>query len=401
MKVVNCKITIHGDPEVVETGSSTEIELSSPVTLLSLKNAIPFEGNFHLRQLVTFEDSPAWLDLNDPNMTLSLSTSKNKTCLEIQALPLSFGNNSQDLGELHLEWGFNDEDLDDTSGPGHFVSVLESAENFADRVDATAIAATRRLEEVMSSDTVQKMGQTSAALGKSITKLWSSGVSKVGNMKAGMDTTRTSQPPIPPPPEARVVLEGLFNDLTTSINTSNPEHKELIRKLGSFISPDLKVTAWKRGGFVNENPVTDLAKTGILGLRALVYFSERYTHKATAMMEAQRPCTANHYPFAIVGVNLTLMLADVLSLKERKYEGRVASFWMIFENDLEEEAFFEIFSVAMMHIDFLWTSRKATRKEFGEIIKSTKASLVEVLEKGPSSMSDLLGIATKNGLVHS
>mmetsp|Transcript_47291 Transcript_47291/g.60761 ORF Transcript_47291/g.60761 Transcript_47291/m.60761 type:complete len:397 (+) Transcript_47291:89-1279(+) len=396
MKVISCRFFIHGDVGSVETGTMAEIELESPVNVETLKKSIPFEGIFHLRQQINFEGSNVWLDLSNDKMELSPSLQKNKMYLDIQALPLSFGNN--ELGALHPEWEDNCESVGGSS-PGHIVNVLESAENFADKVDATAIAATRKIEEVMSSEAVQKIGQKSIAVGKSITKLWSTGVAKVGNIKSNMEH-RVPQAAVVPPSEALTVLRSLSTDFTTKI-TPTPENKDLLKKLGSFINPASPTSPqWKRGGFISESPVNEFAKTGVLGLKSLVYFTERYTHKATTMMEAQRPCTSSHYPFAIVGINLTMMLADVLSLKERKFETREGVFWMVFEHDLEEEAFFEIFSIAMMHIDHLWVTRKATRKEFGEIIKSTKSSLIEVLEKGPSSLSDLLLLSTKSGLVH-
>lgn len=254
--------------------------------------------------------------------------------------------------------------------------------------------------QVLSSDAVVKLGQNSAAIGKSITKLWSTGVAKVGSMKVSMDSRTSVQMPNPPPHEAQEVLGRLSDELSNK--ERGKEQRDLLGSLGKFITPTYpsQPAAWKQGGFVSENPADDLVKTGTLGLRALVYFTKRYTHKATQMMESQKQCTSSHYPFAIVGVNLTLMLADVFCLKERKFEGRVAPFWMIFEHDLEEEAFFEIFSILFMHIDFLWVSRKATRKEFGDIIKSTKNSLLLVLDKGPSSLSDLVALSKKNNLIH-
>lgn len=66
----------------------------------------------------------------------------------VQVLPLSFGAISENGSSLlHAEW----EELEAKQTTGNsFVSVLESAETFADRVDATAIAASKRLEEVLS-----------------------------------------------------------------------------------------------------------------------------------------------------------------------------------------------------------------------------------------------------------
>lgn len=257
---------------------------------------------------------------------------------------------------------------------------------------------------MLSSDAVLKLGQNSAALGKSITKLWSTGVAKVGSLKVGIENhnmSATTSSPNPPPQEAQAVLGRLSDELVNKQHGAT-EQRELLVRLGQFITPSYpsQPAAWKQGGFVSDNPMNDLAKTGTLGLRALVYLTTRYSHKAAQMMESQKHCTPNHYPFAIVGVNLTLMLADVFALKERKFEQRVAPFWLIFENDLEEEAFFEIFSILFMHIDFLWVSKKATRKDFGEIIKSAKNSLLLVLDKGPSSLSHLLVLFSKSGLVH-
>jgi len=251
----------------------------------------------------------------------------------------------------------------------------------------------------MSSDAVVKLGQNSAALGKSITKLWSTGVAKVGHLKSGM-VAQPTQVPSAPSQEAMESLGKLYDELMDKGQGS--EYRAHLMKLGKFITPSYpsQPAAWKQGGFVSEDPTNDLTKSGALGLKAIVYFVTRYTVKAKQMMESQKACTSSHYPFAIVGVNLTLMLCDVFSLKEKKYEGKVGAFWRIFDNDLDEEAFFEIFSVLFIHIDHLWISKKATRKDFGDIIKSTKTSFLLVLDKGPNSLNELLTLCSKNGLVH-
>jgi hypothetical protein len=57
------------------------------------------------------------------------------------------------------------------------------------------------------------------------------------------------------------------------------------------------------------------------------------------MIEKNKQNMKSNYPFAIVGVNLCLLLIDLLNLRDQKYLSAQAGYWEIFE---DKSSFFEV-----------------------------------------------------------
>ena len=98
-----------------------------------------------------------------------------------------------------------------------------------------------------------------------------------------------------------------------------------------------------------------------------------------------------NYPFAIVGVNLCLLLIDLLHLRDQNYLSIQAGYWQVFEDKL---SFFEVFyykhvsstnkflftnhlctknvlkiyCMLFFHIDHQWSERNLVRAQFGDLI---------------------------------
>lgn len=77
---------------------------------------------------------------------------------------------------------------------------------------------------------------------------------------------------------------------------------------------------------------------GILSLRIKVQAPSR-TWQALALCKAQSGGRASKYPWAIVGNNITLMLADVLELKGNVFASSRRGYWGVFER---RAAYFEV-----------------------------------------------------------
>jgi hypothetical protein len=103
-----------------------------------------------------------------------------------------------------------------------------------------------------------------------------------------------------------------------------------------------------------------------------------------------------NYPFAIVGINITLLLGELLSLRDHKYLSAQSGYWELFEDG---NAFFELFCVCFLHIDSVWTNRKATRADFAKIIGETRALVTEALAQNPKSVMDFKYAAADSGMV--
>ena len=206
-----------------------------------------------------------------------------------------------------------------------------------------------------------------------------------------------------------------FEASTGRSNGGGGEHLELLKEVwvgffgaagGPFV---LRSPLWRsRAGFTRNDVAPDMDKVGTLALRALAYMATTYERKTRAMLEAQRANTAETYPFAFLGVNLTKMLAEVLKLKSTSttnsgggdFAQLEAAWWGVFENDIEDAAFFELFSLAFGHIDYLWRERRANRKQFAPLMRDTKKAIEDLLQTGPASPEQLLQRAANMGLVH-
>lgn len=90
-----------------------------------------------------------------------------------------------------------------------------------------------------------------------------------------------------------------------------------------------------------------------------------FPQRTRNMVMSNRDNVKSKYPFAIVGVNLTLLLAEVLNLRDQRYLSAQAGYWEMFENSM---AYFEIFCALFFHIDNVWRSKNAVRSDFSRII---------------------------------
>ncbi len=169
-------------------------------------------------------------------------------------------------------------------------------------------------------------------------------------------------------------LSQLSDELDTPFEPENPQHVALLSELWTqqviSTSPDAGTfqkssPLWKNAGWQTPDPSADLKSSGILALHCMIYLGNKYTVLSNDRLLRNKVNSKSNYPYAIVGVNLTLLLADLLSLKDQRYLSEQRSFWMLFE---DPTAFFEIFCVCYHHIDSTWTYRKAVRSEFAKII---------------------------------
>lgn len=189
-------------------------------------------------------------------------------------------------------------------------------EGFADRVDVAAVEAKKKLEQVMASDAAVKLSQKSVAVGKVVGNFFSSSLSAVnttiGNAAAVGNTPSSSSwggggggeacsPPTVPGRGACEVLGRLSEDLSTPFACAqNPEHADYGDRLWTSLvcsSDDLSPSSphpppafvtpeWRlRYGFVSDDALgADMAKTGVLALKSLLYFTETYNRKVGLLL---------------------------------------------------------------------------------------------------------------------
>jgi len=113
------------------------------------------------------------------------------------------------------------------------------------------------------------------------------------------------------------------------------------------------------------------------------------------MIETNMSNTKSNYPFAIVGINLTLLMIEVLHIRDQQFATVATCFWDLFTTPT---AFYEIFNTLFIHIDNLWTYRKAVRSDFAAIIGEVKQLLLAILKKGPKNILEFKAMAEEEGL---
>jgi len=168
-------------------------------------------------------------------------------------------------------------------------------------------------------------------------------------------------------------------------------------------SPD-----WQALGFSPGDPRASL-RGGTLPLQCLAYFVAEYPRSARGIVAAQATEEGKAeaakrggccYPLGAVAVNVTLMLADLVLLRENKYLGTARPFWGVLEGP---GAFFEIYSIALRLLDATWTQSNAPpsrrREEFKDVISRTKTRMQELMESGPQTMEELFDTAGRMGIL--
>jgi len=205
--------------------------------------------------------------------------------------------------------------------------------------------------------------------------------------------------------ESEEYLASLSNDVETTFDDKSPEHLELLQTLwnglfgggitgGEAYSRDS--IKWKEAGFQKSDPTCDFKASGILAIKAMIYMTEKYEMKTSEMINRNKANIRTNYPFAIVAINITLLLAEYLNLRDLKYLSVEAGYWEMFE---DSSAFFEVFCVCFFHMDYIWQDRKAVRTDFGKLIGEIKALVSQVLERAPKCVEEFKWIASEEGMV--
>jgi len=126
---------------------------------------------------------------------------------------------------------------------------------------------------------------------------------------------------VPDVPKEHQTLLVPFRDerCSVSFNEEDPAHDAMVRRLwdlcsgGRELGPSVVTEEWKQFGFQGTNPATDFRGGGVLGLSNLLYFAETYPASFRKILHAPVQ-DGEPLPFAIAGINLTMMILNMLNL---------------------------------------------------------------------------------------
>ena len=169
-------------------------------------------------------------------------------------------------------------------------------------------------------------------------------------------------------------------------------------------SPD-----WQALGFSYPGDARASLRGGTLPLQCLAYFVHEYPRSARAIVAAQATEEGKAeaaarggccYPLGAVAINVTLMLADLVQLRENRFLATKKSFWPVLERP---GAFFEMYSIALRLLDATWVQSNAPpsrrREEFADAISRTKVRMQELMDTGPQTLEELFKTAAHMGVL--
>ena len=321
MSLVHC--TIHGDCD--ESGSTCSFYSPTPVTISSLNRLFPYEGDFRFRlkiegKFFSLQEEFVWLDLNESNISEFNSRLSNDE-IEIQAVVVCLP-------------AFSDDDI--------------RYENYLDDIDAEVSHYTRPsrhpIEATVRDSTENNKNKHRVTHGKEMLKMISKGVKdgaksiasnskniNIGTVQKGaasiwstvLKLQQSMSVNEPLSDRAEENLCHLSEEVSASFIESDAVHISLLSNLWEVLFPDegpfqRNSPVWKDAGFQKSDPVADLKASGVLSIRAMTYLGVKYPLKAQSMLNANKLNTKANYPFAIVGINITLLLVDLLNLRDQK-----------------------------------------------------------------------------------
>lgn len=436
MALVYCEIRAGED--CIENGTLTSFYAPLPVTKAAVTQLFPFEGDYHFRvkvsgKYVGMSSSPSlWLDLTQDQqqeVPVFENLPGKGPVVYIQALvvnlhPVVLPVQDSDLAHPDELTAAEDEEyLERMSGnmplgaaerlPRLQVDVRSSGSSSSSSrgkggvsgaLSDMAGAAGKLLKKGLGSTTLSSVSDSLAAGGEKLEKsagsLWGSVTSVAAGIFGGSGSSVLS--------DATVESLSLLSD---ALDERIEKDDSLLLALWSILSLDSHIAesgqesagyartsvGWKVMGWQKEDPLLDLKTTGTLAIRCMVHMGSRYTAQTQDMLARNKQNHKTKYPFAIVGVNITLLLVDVLNLKEHGFIAKTnGNYWELFE---ESTAFYDIFSVCFLYMDKLWTQHNAVRADFGKLTAHIKEAVTKVLLRGPKSLAQFRKAAADAGMV--
>ncbi|XP_068342373.1 uncharacterized protein [Pyrus communis] len=200
-------------------------------------------------------------------------------------------------------------------------------------------------------------------------------------------------PPLSPLQEAR--LRYLRQRLQVPFDGSRMEHQDALLELWRLAYPDkelppLQSDLWKQMGWQGSDPSTDFRGGGFISLENLIFFARQYPESFQRLLHKQDGTRAEwEYPFAVAGINISFVLAQMLDLQSAKPTTLAGiRFLELLKED--EMAFDNLYCVAFQMMDAQWLVKRASFMDFNDVMKSTTSQLErELALEDVSSVKDL------------
>ncbi|KAH0468805.1 hypothetical protein IEQ34_002037 [Dendrobium chrysotoxum] len=190
-------------------------------------------------------------------------------------------------------------------------------------------------------------------------------------------------------------LHNLKQRLKVPFDGSRYDHQDALRQLWKLAYPNreippLKSELWKEMGWQGTDPSTDFRGGGFISLENLIFFAQNYPDSFQILLHKRDGNRAEwEYPFAVAGINISFMLAQMLDLQAGTPTSKAGTHFLeLLANN--ESAFDDLFCVAFRLMDAQWLAKRASYMEFTDVLKATRAQLeLELALEDISSVKDL------------
>jgi len=385
------------------SGTRCSFYAPAPVTLAHIQRLFPFDGTYHFRAKASGKSvglprvENVWVDLTDPRKEIAVPSGANE--LEILALAL-------DLPAVSEE--------ESTGDTLQYLEAVKQEMPQGERPKRQAIEPLRRKGGAGAGGAANmaaavgdrlKTGVTDVfkKIGAATQKIDASNAANLWNSLAKHTLGIFGQSASVLSDQAESNLAELSDLLDIAFMPANKEHVTLLRDLfsclfvGSDVAFSLTGDKWKEAGFQKADPTADLKQSGILALRSMLHMGLTHSKETQEMVQANKVNTKTKDPFAIVGVNITLLLAELLHLRDNKYMFQQGvGYWALFE---DPSAYYEMFSLCFFHMNATWVQRQAVRADFGKLVSEVKEIVTRTLKRSPTNLNEFRLIGIDEGLV--
>ncbi|OWF37266.1 ELMO domain-containing protein 2-like [Mizuhopecten yessoensis] len=182
----------------------------------------------------------------------------------------------------------------------------------------------------------------------------------------------------------------LKNDVDTirrvSYSAENSDHEKILLELWDNMMPGVKLETricnqWKELGFQGEDPKTDFRGMGVLGLYQLLHFATKHREQCRRVLSR-----SNHptywYPYAVVGINLTKAIFDMLQSGALR-----THFYNTSKDKPCIHDYHEVYCYMFFEFDKFWfDSKPKDIMEFGRLQGKFKKLIQDRLKDDPSTV---------------
>jgi hypothetical protein len=403
--MAHVKVSIRTEIDAVDDNTQCSFYLALPVTLNKVIEMMPFEGTYHYRVKISGQsinmpnDESLWLDIGKENSNDEIPIyDKNESVVYIQAVARSLPNillpgigNENEIypDEQHV---IEEDNYLESIGSVIGIQCNERIPRMQMKKKHEGVNATLSDMADVATSLFKKGTSTLNDIRKDAGSAWGAVTSGVGSL-FGMSNTL--------PESVSLSLSNLSKMM--EVNT----YEDILEKLFYTINIENIIgqptqyarisNNWKIMGWQKDDPVLDLKTSGVLALHCMLYMAKHFPEQTHDMAFRNKSNSKSKYPFAIVGVNITLLLADIIQLKGNGYKSKNnATYLQLFE---DSNAFYKIFSICFIYMDNLWTQNNSVRADFGRHISHIKNLVTKLLSRGPKDIGDFKVLAKEEGMI--